>query len=101
MKTPEELNALRNEVETLNKKLAELNEEELRQVAGGETLSDDWESKKIYKAMFHYISMRDEFHAVYVYRSKGFQLDGADSMNIRALFKQIFGHEIEESQYFE
>ena len=35
MKTPEELNALKNEVETLNKKLAELTEEELTQVSGG------------------------------------------------------------------
>ena len=37
MKTKEELNALKEEVETLNKKLAELNEEELAQVAGGES----------------------------------------------------------------
>ena len=37
MKTPEELNALKNEVETLNKKLAELSEEELAQVSGGGT----------------------------------------------------------------
>ena len=35
MKTPEELNALKNEVETMNKKLAELTEEELSQVSGG------------------------------------------------------------------
>ncbi len=35
MKTQEELNALKEEVETLKKKLAELNEEELEQVAGG------------------------------------------------------------------
>ena len=35
MKTKEELNALKEEVETLNKKLAELSEEELKQVAGG------------------------------------------------------------------
>ena len=35
MKTKEELNALRNEVEALNMKLAELSEEELAQVAGG------------------------------------------------------------------
>ena len=35
MKTPEELNALKEELETLNKKLAELTEEELSQVAGG------------------------------------------------------------------
>ena len=37
MKTKEELNALKEEVETLNKKLAELSEDELAQVAGGET----------------------------------------------------------------
>ena len=35
MKTKEELNALKAEVETLNKKLAELSEEELEQVSGG------------------------------------------------------------------
>ena len=35
MKTAEELNALKEEVETLNKKLAELTAEELSQVAGG------------------------------------------------------------------
>ena len=35
MKTAEELNALKKEVETLNKKLAELTEEELTQVSGG------------------------------------------------------------------
>ena len=35
MKTKEELNALKEEVETLNRKLAELTEEELVQVAGG------------------------------------------------------------------
>ena len=35
MKTKEELNALKEEVETLRKKLAELTEEELAQVSGG------------------------------------------------------------------
>ena len=35
MKTKEELAALREEVETLNRKLAELTEEELEQVSGG------------------------------------------------------------------
>ena len=34
-KTKEELNALKEEVEALNKKLAELTEEELAQVTGG------------------------------------------------------------------
>ena len=37
MKTKEELNALKEEIETLNKKLADLTEEELKQVAGGTT----------------------------------------------------------------
>ena len=35
MKTKEELNALKSEVEALNKKLAELTEDELKQVSGG------------------------------------------------------------------
>ena len=35
MKTKEELNALKEEVETLNEKLAELTDEELAQVSGG------------------------------------------------------------------
>ena len=40
MKTPEELNALKEEVEALKKKLHELNEEELAQVAGGAYIKD-------------------------------------------------------------
>ena len=35
MKTKEELNALKEEVEALNKKLRELTDEELEQVTGG------------------------------------------------------------------
>ena len=35
MKTPEELNALKEEVETVSKKLHELTDEELAQVSGG------------------------------------------------------------------
>ena len=35
MKTKEELNALKEEVESLNKKLAKLTEDELAQVLGG------------------------------------------------------------------
>ena len=35
MKTKEELNELKEEVENLNRKLAELTEEELAQVSGG------------------------------------------------------------------
>lgn len=35
MKTKEELNALKEEVETMNRKLAELSEDELKQVSSG------------------------------------------------------------------
>lgn len=37
MKTKKELNALKEEVKALQKKLSELSEEELKQVAGGNT----------------------------------------------------------------
>ena len=37
MKTKEELNALKKEVEALNKKLAELSDKELEEVVGGGT----------------------------------------------------------------
>lgn len=40
MKTAEELNTLKEEVETLNSKLRELTEEELRQVTGGVVEND-------------------------------------------------------------
>ena len=39
MKTEEELNALKGEVETLSKKLRELTDEELAQVSGGYVVS--------------------------------------------------------------
>ena len=38
MKTKEELNALKEEVENVNRKLHELTEEELAQVSGGFTI---------------------------------------------------------------
>ena len=41
MKTKEELNALKEEVEAVNKKLSELSEEELAQVAGGTWVRPD------------------------------------------------------------
>ena len=40
MKTKEELNAIKNEVETMSRKLAQLNEEELSQVSGGVSPDD-------------------------------------------------------------
>ena len=51
MKTVEELNALKEEVETLNKKLAELSEEELEQVAGGGNVNEAY--SEIWYNIFH------------------------------------------------
>lgn len=45
MKSKEELNAIKEEVETLNKKLVELNDEELAQVFGGE---DEGQNEKLW-----------------------------------------------------
>ena len=42
-KTQEELNALKEEVETVNRKLADLSKEELEQVAGGSWVYQDIE----------------------------------------------------------
>ena len=100
MKTKEELTALRREIETLNKKLAELNEGELKQVTGGGQDSRELNSKDVYNIMFGYISQNDEFHAVYMYRSKGFLLEAVDSEQIHIIFKQLYGYEIEESPYY-
>ena len=44
MKTKEELNALKKEVEVLNKKLAELSEDEVKQVTGGLDLNVGYEN---------------------------------------------------------
>ena len=51
MKTKEELNALKNEVEALNAKLAELNEDEMKEVTGGdenEWIDGYWQNFKDY-----------------------------------------------------
>ena len=50
MKSKEELNALKEEVETLNKKLQELSEDELQQVSGGRT-ADEAYSEMIYNIL--------------------------------------------------
>ena len=44
MKTKEELNKIKEEVETVNEKLQELTDEELEQVNGGVTLRITFES---------------------------------------------------------
>ena len=48
MKTKEELDALKEEVKTLNAKLDELSEDELKEVVGG-IVVEDWENGGIYE----------------------------------------------------
>ena len=55
MKTKEELNALKEEVKTLNKKLAELTEEELAQVSGGDGYEIFFYDSKNFEAPKPYI----------------------------------------------
>ncbi len=52
MKTKEELNALKAEVETVNKKLAELSENELEEVVGGGF--KEWLEREIKKGEDYY-----------------------------------------------
>lgn len=59
MKTPEELNALKAEIEAMNKKLAELNEEELKQVIGGTGEEPD---KGIFSDWCPYCGEGADFH---------------------------------------
>ena len=47
MKTAEELNAIKEEVKTLNEKLRELTEEELEQVNGGAKLDPERFRRKV------------------------------------------------------
>ena len=47
MKTKEELNALKEEVETVNKKMRELTDEELEQVNGGAKLDPERFRRKV------------------------------------------------------
>ena len=62
MKTKEELNALKEEVEAVNKQLHELTEEELAQVSGGGGLedSDGSESEIIRKLMESIKEMKEK-----------------------------------------
>ena len=49
MKTLEELTTLKEEIEVLNNKLAELTEDELAQVSGGAEDADPWEDGGSYE----------------------------------------------------
>ena len=48
MKSKEELNKLKEEVEAVNEKLAELTEEEIAQVTGGAIPTFDWNQREVW-----------------------------------------------------
>lgn len=52
MKSKEELNALKEEVESITRKLAELTDEELEQVTGGEWYSSEKDKDNTNKFMW-------------------------------------------------
>ena len=60
MKTKEELNALKEEAETLNKKLAELSEEELKQIAGGSFRISEQHDNEFGPYRYHNIKTKDD-----------------------------------------
>ena len=72
MKTKEELNALKEEVETLNRKLHELTKEELAQVSGGAAGSVQFFNED---KGFGFIKPEDGGRDIFVQPS-GFELPG-------------------------
>ena len=55
MKTADELKELKQEVETLNKKLHELTDEELEQVSGGVQLNEMEDGDPLYELANEYL----------------------------------------------
>ena len=84
MKTKEELNALKEEVETLNKKLHELTEEELAQVKGGSAVD-----------ICLFIEIGDEHRAKRLYCNEKYELTDSERKRIWFLFYEKFGYAIE------
>ena len=71
MKTKEELNALKEEVETLNAKLMDLSEDELKQVGGG----IDYELKPSPSSENSHFNLRSDRRADHVSVNWGTPLD--------------------------
>ena len=89
MKTNEELNALKQEFETMNKKLRELTEEELAQVTGGGT---DF----TYDDIMQYINNGDDFWARELFNLIQYSLTPLEAYTIRMTFWAKFGYPIDK-----
>ena len=84
MKTKEELNALKEEVEALNRKLHELTEEELAQVKGGSAVE-----------IRLFIERGDDHLAKMFYHNEKYELTDSERKKIMFLFYEKFRYEIE------
>ena len=88
MRTPEELTALKEEVETMNKKLAELTDEELTQVSGGDI-------EITFDLIIQYINAGNERMAADYFNLVQYSLASLDAYLIRMAFWNKFGYPIE------
>ena len=88
MKSSEELNALKEKVETLNKKLAELTEDELKQVSGGDIeITCD--------LIMQYIDAGNERMAAGYFNLAQYRLASSELALIRMTFLSKFGYPID------
>ena len=88
MKSSEELNALKEKVETLNKKLAELTEDELKQVSGGDIeITCD--------LILQYIDAGNERMAAGYFKLSQYRLAPSELALIRMTFLSKFGYPID------
>ena len=88
MKSSEELNALKEKVETLNKKLAELTEDELKQVSGGDIeITCD--------LIMQYIDAGNERMAAGYFNLAQYRLASSELALIRMAFLSKFGYPID------
>ena len=89
MKTEEKLNALKEEVEALNKKLHELTEEELKYIAGGDS------EYKYYMHIKRLIECGYDVNARNYYKSYAVEITEQLRRLLRRQFQDKFGYPIE------
>lgn len=88
MKTAEELSTLRKELETLNNKLSALNEDELKQVSGGDI-------EITCGLILEYIDAGNERMAAGYFKLAQYRLASSELALIRMAFLSKFGYPID------
>ena len=92
MKTNEGLNAPKNGVEALSKKLAELSEKETAQVTGGDVNGD---IEITFEYIMQFIEEGNERMAAQYFNLAQYYLEPKDAYTIRMTFWAKFGYPIE------